>query len=369
MRAIIHIGLEKTGTTSIQSMLTLNKGEFDRSGIFISASQHTGNNFYLALASYTSYRGDSLLRDQGIKNLEDILQFRAKQAAALKSEVARARNSGASKFVLSSEHFQSRLKLPADIETFHKVLLDCGLSEFEIVVYLRDPLKIALSHHGMAIKKGVYVSDETLKPDNRRVSQILNFQESLTQWIRVFGRDSMNVRLYPEGKPPAALLSDFLEVIGFGQPLDNLRVPGRENRNLSQDALSILNQLNAESNLVKELWSDRKLFKRLESLAGGKGLEASPAMQQEYSRFFSASNEWVRDQFFAEQEQLFEATIDEAPADIEAAESKPGASEQLTHAGAAVLRAALELLVEERSRSKQSVGARLKNIAKHLIRR
>lgn len=369
MRAIIHIGLEKTGTTSIQSLLTLNKPAFEKAGIFVSSTQHAGNNFYLALASYTSYRGDSLLRDQGFKNLDDILRFRAKQVAALKSEVALAKRSGADRFVLSSEHFQSRLKLSEDIETFHELLRDAGLSEFEIVVYLRDPLKIALSHHGMAIKKGVHVDEATLKPDNRRVIQILNFKGSLSSWIRVFGKDALNVRLYPEGKPPTALLSDFLQVVGYTQPLENLQVPGRENRNLSSEALAILNQLNAESDLVKRLWSDRKLFKRLEEFAGGKGLVANPELQAEYSQFFATSNQWVREEFFAEREFLFENTVETGLIEKESGESSLVASEESIRAGAAVLRSALELLVEERSRSKTSSTTRIKQIAKRLIRR
>ena len=369
MRAIIHIGLEKTGTTSIQSLLTLNKPAFAKAGIFVSSTQHAGNNFYLALASYTSYRGDSLLRDQGIKTLDDILRFRAKQLASLKSEVALAKRSGANTFVLSSEHFQSRLKLSADLETFHQLLRDAGLSEFEIVVYLRDPLKIALSHHGMAIKKGVHVDEATLKPDNRRVIQILNFKDSLSSWIRVFGRDALNVRLYPEGKPPTALLSDFLKVVGYTQPLENLKVPGRENRNLSSEALAILNQLNAESDLVKKLWSDKKLFKRLEEFAGGKGLEASAALQAEYSQFFAASNQWVRDEFFAERESLFESAEEAKVVTEEPDKRMLFASDQSISAGAAVLRSALELLVEERSRSKTSSATRIRQIAKRLIRR
>jgi hypothetical protein len=294
--------------------------------------------------------------------MEDIGRFKARQQASLASEVAAATSKHASTFVLSSEHFQSRLKMLEDIMNFKSILLEAGLAEFEIVVYLRNPLKIALSHHGMAIKKGIHIDAEAFGPDNRRVSQILNFDSSLKMWIEVFGREALNVRLYPEGQPTKALLADFVKVLDPRIEVARLELPGRENRNLSPSALQVLNQLNSDSNLVKKLWDDRKFFKLLEEFAGGSGLQATSELEEKYREHFAASNEWVRSEFFKDRDSLFESELATKGADSTDLQRQ---NLELTVAGAAVTRAALELVLTERSQH----SSKRSNSGTKLIRR
>jgi hypothetical protein len=369
MRCLIHIGLEKTGTTSIQSLLNRNRDALLQESVFVSQSQHVGNNFHLALASYTTFRGDSLLRDLGLSSLNDIEAFRSRQVEKLEREAASAKKLGATTFVLSSEHFQSRLKLLADIESFKSLLTQAGLNDFEIVVYLRNPLKIALSHHGMAIKKGIHIDAEAFGPENRRVSQILNFDTSLKMWIQTFGRESLNVRLYPEGQSTSNLLQDFIGVLNPKLEIAKLELPGRENRNLSPSALQILNQLNSDSDLVKKLWDDRKFFKLLEEFAGGSGLQATSELETKYREHFAASNEWVRTEFFKDRDSLFESDLSTKGTDAADLQRQ---NLELTAAGAAVTRAALELVISQRSqpstRSLNSGTALLRRIARRIRR-
>jgi hypothetical protein len=238
--------------------------------------------------------------------------------------------------VLSSEHLQSRLTSVADLEQLKKNLEFAGLSNPKILVYLREPIRIALSHHGMAIKKGIHVDETFFEPNHPRVSQIIGFKKSLLMWEQVFGRENLLVRLYPEGKKPSALIEDFFSSCQIETKILTLSSEEKRNANLSLGALEILNALNSRSKLVAGQVASKAFFDRLEKHVPGKGLEADSGTIAKFDKYFAESNEWVRGQFFAERQELFESKL--APAKLETSQSN------IELVG--VVEAALELLAE-----------------------
>jgi multidrug efflux pump subunit AcrA (membrane-fusion protein) len=335
MQTILHIGLEKTGTTSLQHLLVQNKVALANQGVLVSKALHAGNNFYLALASFSSYRPDSLLVGQGVRSQAGLDAFRARIRAALKAEVQAAK--GAKKVVLTSEHLQSRLTSIADLETLKANLEFAGLTQPTILVYLREPIRIALSHHGMAIKKGVHVDSSFFEPNHPRVSHILGFKNSLQMWQQVFGAQNVQVRLYPEGQKPDALVTDFFAACQIDTANLNLDSTEKRNVNLSLGALQILNGLNGRNKLVANQVASKAFFDRLEKHVPGKGLLADAATIAKFDEFYADSNEWVRAQFFADQTSLFESKLQSS----ESLEKQPSTDEIL-----GVLQAALEVLDE-----------------------
>jgi hypothetical protein len=362
MKTILHIGLEKTGTTSVQQLLKANRTGLLDQGTLIPTSLHPGNNFYLALASFSSFRADGLLKQQGIKNQADLDAFRRKTLAKFQAELKSAK--GAEQVLISSEHLQSRLTSVADISLLKQNLESVGLDDFEVLVYLREPIRIALSHHGMAIKKGVFVDETFFEPNHPRVSHILGFQSSLEMWQQVFGSESLKVRLYPEGQKPGALIDDFFEVTSLSQVGLNLNTDEKRNANLSSGALQILNDLNRDSKLVANQVASKQFFDRLEKHVPGKGLSANAGTIEKFDEFYAASNEWVRKNFFAGQATLFEKPL------AAGADAAPEASDVI-----GVLSAALEVLEDrdrEIARLKGRFGfmpARAKRLLKKILGR
>ncbi|MEY4425584.1 MAG: hypothetical protein RJB56_1211 [Actinomycetota bacterium] len=338
MQTILHIGLEKTGTTSLQHLLMQNRSALRSQGVLVSKALHSGNNFYLALASFAAYRPDSLLGAQGVRSQAQLDAYRNKIRAALKAEIQAAK--GISKVVLSSEHLQSRLTSVDDLEQLKQNLKFAGLTDPKILVYLREPVRIALSHHGMAIKKGVHVDATFFEPNHPRVSQILGFKSSLQMWQQVFGAQNVEVRLYPEGQKPEALVQDFFATCEISTEALNLESTEKRNVNLSLGALQILNALNGRSKLVANQVASKAFFDRLEKYVPGRGLRADTATIAKFDDFYAESNEWVRSQYFADRTSLFESKLQPA----EGLEQQPSTDEIL-----GVLEAALEVL-EERDR-------------------
>lgn len=336
MKTILHIGLEKTGTTSVQQLLKVNRAALLTQGTLVPTSLHPGNNFYLAMASFSLFRPDGLLKAEGIKNQADLDGFRRNVLAKFQNELKGA--SGAKQVLISSEHLQSRLTSVEDIQLLKSNLESVGLNDFEVLVYLREPIRIALSHHGMAIKKGVYVDESFFEPNHPRVSQILGFQKSIEMWQQVFGADALRVRLYPEGQKPSALIEDFFAATGLSRTGLNLASDEKRNANLSAGALQILNQLNAANKLVANQVASKTFFDRLEKHAPGRGLSANAETIAKFDSFYAASNEWVRANYFEDQKTLFEKPL------AAGADAQPEVSDVV-----GVLSAALEV-IEERDR-------------------
>ena len=301
-QTILHIGLEKTGTTSIQFLLRQNREELLKSSILVSNGSASGNYFHLAVASYAKFRADGLTRQLSIGSAAELQKFRQATIQALAAEI---KSTAPEKVILSSEHFQSRLLGTDDIELLKALLEEAGCKNIKVLLYLRDPLKIAMSHHGMAIKKGVHVTADFYRPEHRRISHIIDHKETLTNWAAVFGEENMDVRLYPEGQSGDVLIADFLGAAGVSPGQLDLSKQELRNVNLNALALDALNRVNAKSDRVRLLAEDRWLFNRLEKEFAGRGLAPTPEVIELFAEHFAADHRQIAKRWFGSKSPLF----------------------------------------------------------------
>lgn len=325
-QTILHIGLEKTGTTSIQFLLRQNREQLLKSSILVSNGSASGNNFHLAVASYAKFRADGLTRQLSIGSEVDLQKFRQATIQALAAEI---KSTAPEKVILSSEHFQSRLLGTEDIALLKSLLEEAGCKNIKVLLYLRDPLKIAMSHHGMAIKKGIHVTADFYRPEHRRISHIIEHKKTLSNWAAVFGEDNMDVRLYPEGQSGEVLIADFLGAAGVSP--DQLDLSKQELRNVNLNALALetLNRVNAKSDRVRLLAEDRWLFNRLEKEFAGRGLAPTAEVIELFAEHFALDHKQIAKRWFDSNNPLFvssyraeETSSDEDQAEVAAAIDK-----------------------------------------------
>ena len=301
-QTILHIGLEKTGTTSIQFLLRQNREQLLKSSILVSNYSASGNNFHLAVASYAKFRADGLTRQLSIGSEAELQKFRQATIQALAVEI---KSTAPEKVILSSEHFQSRLLGTDDIALLRSLLEEAGCQNIRVLLYLRDPLKIAMSHHGMAIKKGIHVTEEFYRPEHRRISHIIDHKKTLSNWAAVFGEANIDVRLYPEGQSGDVLIADFLAAAGISPNQLDLSKQELRNVNLNALALESLNRVNAKSDRVRLLAEDRWLFNRLEQEFAGRGLVPTPEVVELFAEHFSADHKLIAKRWFDSKNPLF----------------------------------------------------------------
>mgnify|MGYP002633368724 CR=1 FL=1 len=109
-KLVLHIGTEKTGTTSIQSFLDLNREVLRMNGFYVLKSEGAIN--HRSVPSYCmsdEIFKDDFFNDRGMKSIDAINNFKTKFKKAFDEEL-RSIGSTIHTVVITSEHFHSRLK-------------------------------------------------------------------------------------------------------------------------------------------------------------------------------------------------------------------------------------------------------------------
>lgn len=234
----LHIGTEKTGTTSIQDFLAHNRKALVRSGVLYPAAPGRSNHVGLACFALDDDRDESIRRSLDIHGPVAAAHYRSRLTAEIKNEVD---SSSASSIVFSNEHLSARLQTASEIQRI-KDLCDRFAANTKIIVYLRSQVDFLVSRYIEAVKGG------STKPFSftplSALAEHIKYDRMLAPWRDIFGFDNMIVvRFEPQDFEGGDLLLDFASRCGVnGASLD--RIP-RRNMALDGPCVEFLRQLNS----------------------------------------------------------------------------------------------------------------------------
>jgi hypothetical protein len=312
-QCVLHIGTEKTGSTSIQQFLGNNRSNLARAGFFLpkSLSPYKVVANHEVLTTYALDAGkinDDLRRAAGVVSPDAVVPYRARVDAELKREIEAA--APADTLLLSNEHCHSRLTSVDEIKTL-KDWLGKFARQFRIVVYLRPQHDLAISLYDQALKAG-YCDIDVLPmfaPQGGQWVEKLYFDYDalLMRWGAVFGDDRLDVRRYSrECLASGDVIVDFMSAIGC----DARSFTRSANANVSISAQNqpVLNAVNryAKSHPGAVTSAARfRLISALQAASKGPGRRPSRAEAQRFLSMFGEGNERVRARFFPAQASLF----------------------------------------------------------------
>lgn len=318
MKAILHIGTEKTGTTSIQSFLALNRAVLRKAGFLVPVSLGKTNHRTLAAMVTPDEYDDDFFRRQ---NLFDPESRRAAKAHWRKSFVQQLDRARPETVLISSEHLHSRLRSDTEVAALRDFLRPL-FDQIHILIYLRDPAETAASAHSTAIKNG-RAGATIARPGDPYVRLLVDHQATLTRWSACFGEAALTVRLYdPQSFHSGTLLADYIRACDL--PDLAYALPQRRNESLSAHGLEVLRRVN---DLVPAFLEDGRINPLRKGLVAfferhfsqGPRLAMSDDLRRAYDQAYGPSNEWVRRQYFADRSRLFDPppSPTEAPAPID----------------------------------------------------
>lgn len=237
MKLFLHIGTEKTGTTSIQNFFHRNRERLAERGVLYPEAPGKRNQTGLTMAAGDISKRDPLRRTAGLKSDEKILAFREEMFAELARE-ARAKPYRIA--VMSGEHCSSRLTKDAEV-TWLRDQLTPIFSEVAIVVYLRRQDDYLLSTYSTSIKSG---NTQKLDiPKEQTIEKRYNHWNLLSRWARVFGRENIICRKFERASlTNGDVVEDFLGLVGI--PPESLEKPEDVNESLDAEALEFLRLFN-----------------------------------------------------------------------------------------------------------------------------
>ena len=325
-RCILHIGTEKTGTTSLQRSLALNREALMAQGVFVPASlappdpEGAINHSDLAALALADWRLDDPLRlARGITDAPSLARFRAQAAAALASECATV-PPFCDTILLSSEHCHSRIQLLHEVAALHGFLAP-WVERFTVLVYLRPQHELAMSQHAMHLLAG-HPDPEFLPelpypdthPHPRLTDPIyFDYDRLLARWSAIFGRDALHPAIYSAADlREGDIVADVLDRIAVNP--QGFVAPPRLAGNIAAPAQVFLRDLLAIVQGQPEAeWIAGFVTANLRRSAPGPGRLPSRAHAQAFARPFEAGNARVRDGWFPHRPRLFTPQYDALP--------------------------------------------------------
>jgi hypothetical protein len=303
MRVVLHIGVEKTGTSSIQAHCHRHARALATHGVLYPARLGFDNQVHLVTAFAPFDANEDLRSWAGIRSEAEHDAFRDRVLASLRRQVAQSRPSC---LLLSSEHLSSRCGR-ATIERLRDFLAELA-DEVRVVVYLRRQDDALASLYSTYLKsQGTEGLDYVVK-----AAWWLDYDQLLGIWADVFGRERMEVRLFPPKS--RTLIEDFAAAAGLpALPADP--ADARVNPSLDQRNLLLLERINAVLPLYRDgaVNPDRGgLAAFLERRSKGRGFALARHERQALLASFAAGNERVRAAYFPDLPMLFDEKMPDA---------------------------------------------------------
>lgn len=287
-RLIIHIGMHKTGTTSIQHALDANYASLRSRRILYPKAGRVRNGEIMSRHHPLAW---SLMgeTDQPLSVHIEPLRQEVKDAAP-------------SVVILSSEHLCGANLPPNVLQDIKQIFPSADRTW---IIYLRRQDRLAMSRYAENIKTGKVAWPSGIR--SRISVPSLDFKMVIQRLQHTVGDDKLVPVSFDASK--AKLIQSFCETAGIAAP-DGRLADIRENTGLPWGTLQALRLANAIPGLAGR-FSRRKIFSLYRRIAATSfswmldwPAPLSPAKQAEVLKTFEDSNRWVETTFWNDERFL-----------------------------------------------------------------
>lgn len=316
MRAVVHIGAPKAGSSAIQDAIRANRAALAGQGIY---AYHPRRG-PVARALSTRYERSPVLPPQVRRQLGETTEARDWSEACWQDLAETVRTERPAVTLLSSEHFFNLPRVGAFMRDLREIF-----DEIDVILYIRDPVDQFCSVLGQQIRDGRRL--EALWTPNDFVYYGYSDPRG---FLDAVGQDRMTVRNFDRTNLSGGdVVSDFFEVLGrcVGRPVEAPAArPARSNEALCGAATAWLltaNETFRNGNPKDKVLLDRRaaLIRRLRhdpALAGLPRLSLDdPELAQQVRARAHEACEWYNATFMDGQVPLQTARPPERPADPE----------------------------------------------------
>ncbi len=313
-KCYLHIGSEKTGTTSLQEFLRTNRVELRAQGFTIPKSMGRSEHVDLVCAFANSNKRFSRRRFLGLKTPEQVEAYNTTLIARIGNELeTQARPD--STLIISSERLLTQINEPEEIDALRTFLLRY-CEEVEVVCYIRPQHEFAVSIFTTKLRSGS--SDATCFPEideSSADSRFYFYDTILNFWNEQFPECELTVRRFERNRLIGGdTIEDFSHVVGM--TTDGLQTLPLLNPSLSAEAQVFLQRLNphiSKPRRTKAKKSRGPVNDILERHFSGAGMLPSRQAAIDFYDQFAESNDRTRRVWFREDDHLFAPSFDKYP--------------------------------------------------------
>lgn len=297
MELKLHIGTEKTGTTTFQAFLNENRDELLNSGYLVPRSIGVGNNRALVSCAMGNSNFDDYHSANQIFNLEQKKSHDKNIIELLKSEVAACSN--VHTVIISSEHFHSRLVEIDEIETLYGILKELFTS-IKVYVYLRPQIEVATSLYSTVLRAGSKLKFTDFIQSNLRIdNRYYRYDILLNEWGTVFGDENIYPRIFSRSSfVNGDLIDDFIQQLGLSHIRQLKRVSN------ANESLNLMGQEFYRASNISHESTARKPYHLLEGYFTGKGAMPSKELAESLQIAFEEYNQSLFSKWFDNNESF-----------------------------------------------------------------
>jgi|GEM_PF-875862 len=243
-RILLHIGTEKTGTSSIQHFLSDNRAALAAEGVVY--PRFTGLNGGSQWGVVAAVMGQPWKTEigarLGICNKADADSYRQQLLQAFDRELLACPDRHT--LILSSEHFHSRVCGPAMIGDL-KSLLNRWSDNVQVVVYFRRQDRVAVSLYSTRLKSGQIAPKAFNALKGNKLPYYYDYERIYANWSQVFGKQAVQAGIFaPQHLAGSDLLTDFCGRAGIAAAGKSR--PAKINESLSETGVQLLLELNKQ---------------------------------------------------------------------------------------------------------------------------
>jgi hypothetical protein len=258
MKIILHIGCEKTASTTLQQTLHSNRKHLIDNKIYFSCVNNSQNHIFIV--DYIHFDKMDNVKRSYLKEL-------------LINDFQIAKNLKCNAFIISSELISSYVNTIDKITDLHLLLSEL-FESLEVICYLRPQVDLHISRINTMIKGGVYISESNFWKDLNSNNYYYNYAEQYKIWSSIFGEHNINFRPYLN----LDIVDDFFKFLKLDY--SNFTKVNSLNKSFDVNLLAILNSVNHarnsayiehmpffdEINVHKKLIVNSSELKRMEDL-------------------------------------------------------------------------------------------------------
>ena len=316
----LHIGTEKTGTTTLQAMFSTNRRVLAQSGILYPTTPGKANLAGLAIYALPQANRADLYSILDLSTPAEAGAYRERFVGDFSAEIER---SECRDIVMSSEHLSSRVRQPGALQRLFDMLGQFA-DTIKVIVYLRPQHELAPSSYSTSVKSGNAKPFRAPQSDD---DYFYNYDLLTRNWETYAGRENTIVRVFSRSVfKNNSLIADIFDAMSLPQPSE-LVVPADRNKALGMHSLEFMRIANT---MVPRRLGGRFNPDHIALVRLLNGMETTPKFEIDYEtartieNVFSASNRSVAERYFpASNGQLF------PPARATERPSEPPTSEDL----------------------------------------
>lgn len=299
-QVVLHIGTEKSGTTSLQEWLKLNIEGLAELGFCVPDFLRWPSQVRLVLAIADEDSVEDYWREEMCRSPEEISKLRV----AFRNEIEQfVSQSTGETVIISSEHLSSRLTRDSELERLSQLFSGVS-SEISIILYVRPPIEAAISSWSTQVRGG---ADCDSLPHPGAMEWLCDYRTLISRWERTFP-GKINVRLgVREFLIAGDVRTDFAAQIGL-DPV-SLKFAESLNESLPGEVLLFWGSFNkAWHQMNTEPFPFPGELEAALKMTLTSNLRYQPSQEEIalYQSHYAASNAWLHENYFPDRTYLWD---------------------------------------------------------------